>query len=64
MGIQWFPCRWCGEEPVVGIDMYVLCAECLVELAARKVVVIPPEESVQKMLSPAEQASVRRLLDW
>ncbi len=31
MNVQRFPCRWC-HVPTVGVDTYVICADCLDEL--------------------------------
>ena len=64
-----FPCRACGLL-TEGVDTYVVCADCLSDFdTGRRTGMVlrnvrPYDELVHAPMTPADEARVRRLLDW
>lgn len=60
MHVQRFPCRWC-HVLTVGVDTYVICADCLDELNQRS----HDDELDSAPIDGAAEARLRKLLnDW
>jgi len=64
MGGRWFPCRVCGDA-TAGEDSYVICGDCALDFADRRVrTQIPRDDLARALMTPEDEARVRRLLDW
>jgi hypothetical protein len=64
MSVRRFPCRWC-RDLTEGVDEYILCDGCFGEVERRGMVAVTPwDDAAHSPITPALEASLRKLLDW
>jgi hypothetical protein len=64
MTVRRYPCRWC-QKPIEGIDSYVMCPECVDDLAQQFTGTIRVRDDLARSpITPTVEASLRKLLDW